>query len=42
MDWLEKHIDKIDYYDKVLECIDGEGKPRVVKGIYKKVSINKI
>ena len=25
MDWLEVHRDKLDYYDKGLECINNEG-----------------
>ena len=33
MDWLEKHRDKIDYHEKVLECIHEEGRLRMVKGI---------
>ena len=38
MDWLEKHRDKVDYYEKFIECIDEEGRTRVVKGISKQVS----
>ena len=35
MDCLENHRDKVDLYEKVLECIDEEGSPRLVKGIPK-------
>ena len=35
IDWLENHRVKVDYYENILECIDEEGRPRVVKGIPK-------
>ena len=39
MDWLQTHRSKVYCCDKVLECIDKEGRPRVVKGIPKKVLV---
>ena len=36
MDWLENHRVEMDCYEKFLECIDEEGKLRVVKGIFEK------
>jgi len=31
MDWLEVHQAKLDCYNKILECIDDESKPQLVK-----------
>ena len=42
IDWWELHIVKIDYYDKILECIDDKGQLQVIKGIPKPISIRKI
>ena len=39
MDWMERNRAKVDFYEKVLECVDGEGRPRVVKGIPKQVLV---
>ena len=35
MDWLEAHRAKLDCYNKTFECLDEEGKLKVVKGIPK-------
>ena len=32
MDWMENHRAKADYYEKFLECIDEEGRMRLVRG----------
>ena len=42
MDWLEKNRDKVDCCEKVLECIDDEGRTSLVRGIPKKVSVRHI
>ena len=42
MDWLEVHKVKLDYYNKNFECMDEEGKPRVVRGIPKDLSVRNI
>ena len=42
MNWLENHWSKVDCYKNFLECIDGEGMPRLVRGIPKQVSIRHI
>ena len=39
MDWLEAQKFKLDCYNKTFECINEEGKLRIVKGIPKVVSI---
>ena len=39
MDWLEMHRGKLDYYNKTFECLNEEGKLRVVRGIPKVISI---
>ena len=35
MDWLERHRVKVECYAKVLDCINEEGRSRIVKGITK-------
>ena len=35
MDWLEAHRENIDCYNKIFECLDEEGKLKMVKGIAK-------
>lgn len=42
MDWLEIHRAKVDCYDKIVECINDEGKFQVIKGILKPISRRKI
>ena len=42
MDWLESHRVNLDYYNKMFECMDGEGNPIVVRGIPKVISIRQI
>ena len=42
MGWLEVHRAKLDCYNKILECIDDEGRPQLVKVMLKKVSLRKI
>ena len=42
MDSLETQRVKIDFYNKKFECMDEEGKPRVVRGIPKVISIRQI
>ena len=37
-DWLEAHRAKLDCYNKNFECLDEEGKLKVVKGIPKVIS----
>ena len=38
MDWLEAHREKLDCYNNTFECLDEEGKLKVVKGIPKVIS----
>ena len=38
MDWLETYRAKLDCYNKTFECLDEEGKLKVVKGIEKVIS----
>jgi len=42
MDWLEEHRAKLDCYNKILECINDEGRPQLVRVMLKKVSIRQI
>ena len=42
MDWLEAHRVKLDYYNKIFECMDEEGKLVAVKGIPKVISIRQV
>ena len=42
MDWLESHRVKLDCYNKTFECTDEEGKPVVVKGIPKVISVRPV
>jgi len=41
MEWLEVNRDKLDCYDKIIECIDDEGGPQLVKEMLKKISVRK-
>ena len=38
MDWLEAHRENLASYNKTFECLDEEGKLKVVKGIPKVIS----
>ena len=42
MDWLEVHRVELDYYRNNFECMDEEGKPRVVRGIPKVIFVRHI
>jgi hypothetical protein len=42
MDWLTSHKEKLDYYEKTLECEDTKGNMRVLQGIQKHVSVRQI
>ena len=42
MDWLEKHQANLDCYNKALEYTDGEGRPQIVKGVQKQISVRRI
>ena len=42
MDCLEAHRVNLDCYNKTFECMDEEGKPIVVKGIPKVISIRQV
>ena len=42
MDWLEAHKVKLDCYNKTFECMDGEGNPRVVRGIPKVILVRQV
>ena len=42
MEWLTKHREKLDCYEKVFEFSDEEGRPRLVIGITKKLSVRNI
>ena len=39
MDWLEAHRVTLNCHNKTFECMDEEGKPRVVRGIPKVISV---
>ena len=41
MDWLEANRINLDCYNKAFECLDEEGKLKVVKGIPKVISSRK-
>jgi hypothetical protein len=42
MDWLVSHKEKLNCYEKTLECEDEEGNARILQGIQKPVSVRKI
>jgi hypothetical protein len=42
MDWLAVHKEKMNYYEKTLECEDEEGNARVLQCIQNPVSVRKI
>jgi hypothetical protein len=42
MDWLEKHCVVLDYYKKIIICLDEEGKQRKFQGIPRVVVIREI
>ena len=42
MGWSEKQRFKLDYYNKVLKCIDEKGRTTIVRRILKQVLIRKI
>ena len=42
MEWLTKHREKLDCYEKVFEFIDEEGGSRLVTGITKKLLVRNI
>ena len=42
MDWLEKHRAKVDYYDKIMECINEKGELIKVQGKTQIVLIRRI
>ena len=41
MDWLEKHRFILNCYDKTFSCLDNKGNTIVVKGISRKVTIER-
>lgn len=42
MDWLYLHRTKVDYYDKFIKCVDGNGEPSVLQGKKKTTSIRMV
>ena len=42
MDWLDTHKTKLDYYNKTLECEDGEGRKITLQGIQNHVLVRQI
>eukprot|EP00253_Pinus_taeda_P005252 PITA_05252 len=42
MDWLYLHRTKVDFYDKSIECVDGNGEPRVLQGKKKATSVRMV
>ena len=42
MDCLGAHKVKLDCYNKTFECMDGEGNPRVVRGIPKVIYVRQV
>ena len=42
MDWLEMKKAMMNYGDKTLHCVDEEGKPFILKGKPKPISVRKI
>jgi hypothetical protein len=42
MDWLEKHHDILDYYNKTIMCLDKEGKHGKIQGIPRVVVVREI
>jgi hypothetical protein len=39
MDWLEKHHDTLDSYNKTITCLDEEGKQGKVQGIPRAIDV---
>ena len=42
MDWLYLHRNKVDCYDKGIECVDDNGEPRVLHGKKKATSVRMV
>jgi hypothetical protein len=42
MDWLATHKEKLNCYEKTLECEDEEGNTIILQGIRKSVSVRQI
>lgn len=42
MDWIEKHRSKGDYFNKVVECIDGKRMPTKIRGILQPILVRNI
>jgi hypothetical protein len=42
MDWLEKHHDVLDCYNKTIACLDEEGRQGKIQGIPRVVAIREI
>jgi len=42
MDWLYLHRTKVDFYDKVIECLDDNGEPRVLQGKRKATTVRMV
>jgi hypothetical protein len=40
--WLELHKDKVDYYEKKIECVDDKGVIRSIKGEKTPIVVRKI
>ena len=42
MDWLYLHKTKVDFYDKVIECLDDNGEKRILQGKKKPTSVRMV
>lgn len=42
MDFLYLHRNKVDFYEKVIECVDDNGEPRVLQGKKKATSVTMV
>jgi len=42
MEWLYLHRAKVDFYNKAIECVDGNQEPRVLKGKKKDTSVRMV
>jgi hypothetical protein len=42
MDWLASHKEKLNCYEKIIECEDEKGNTRILQGIQISVSVRQI
>ena len=42
MDWLYLHMTKVDFYDKVIDCLDDNGEQRILQRKKKDTSVRMV